>query len=79
MRRLYSKFRARVVGSEQSAIKRKSVQRDGDTASASPLLTFVAIALFTTLAIMEIDLHRNNLKASGLISEEEIDSKFVGP
>lgn len=79
MQRFYLKLRARVVGFEQNALKRKSRQGNGNTASASPILTFIAILLFTILAIMEIDLHRDSLKALGLISEGGIKPNLLGP
>jgi hypothetical protein len=48
--------------------------------SASPILTFSAVALFLILAILEIDLHRDELKALGLVSSEErIQSIVAGP
>ena len=40
-------------------------------ASASPILTFVAITLFLILTILEIDLHRDELSALGLVAGEE--------
>ena len=49
-------------------------------ASASPILTFVAITLFLILAMLEIDLHRDELRALGLIGGEDgVVPSFVGP
>jgi hypothetical protein len=48
--------------------------------SASPVLIFAAVALLLILTISEIDLHRDELRALGLIfGEEGIVSSFVGP
>jgi len=48
--------------------------------SASPVLIFAAVTLLLILAILEIDLHRDELRALGLIfGEEGIVSSFVGP
>jgi hypothetical protein len=48
--------------------------------SASPTLIFVAITLFLILAILEIDLHRDELRALGLIAGEEgIVPSLAGP
>jgi hypothetical protein len=48
--------------------------------SASPILIFVAVALLLILVIMEIDLHRDELRALGLVfGEEGIVSSFAGP
>ena len=48
--------------------------------SASPILIFAANALFLILAILEIDLHRDELRALGLIfGEEGIVPFFAGP
>jgi hypothetical protein len=48
--------------------------------SASPSLIFAAVALFLILAILEIDLHRDELRALGLVpSEEGINPIFAGP
>jgi hypothetical protein len=48
--------------------------------SASPILIFAAIALFLVLAILEIDLHRDELWELGLIvGGENVASSLVGP
>ncbi len=48
--------------------------------SASPMLIFTAVVLFLILAILEIDQHRDELRALGLIGGEgDIVSSFVGP
>jgi hypothetical protein len=41
---------------------------------------FSAVALFLILAILEIDLHRDELRTLGLVSSEEgINPIFAGP
>jgi hypothetical protein len=41
---------------------------------------FVAISLFLILAIIEVDLHRDELRALGLVSVGNgIDPVFMGP
>lgn len=47
--------------------------------SASPLLIFIAIFLFLMLSIFEIDLHRDELRALGLVGELRIDSALMAP
>ena len=49
-------------------------------ASASPTLIYTAVALLLILAILEIDQHRDELRALGLIGGEgDIASSLVGP
>ncbi|WP_065753157.1 hypothetical protein [Bradyrhizobium paxllaeri] len=43
-----------------------AAQRDAADGSASPLLIYVAAALFLLLSILMIDLHRDELRALGL-------------
>ena len=48
--------------------------------SASAFLIFTVIALLLILAILETDLHRDELRALGLIGgEARIDSALTGP
>ena len=48
--------------------------------SASPVLTYTVIVLLLVLAILEVDLHRDELRALGFISgEEDLASSLVGP
>ena len=48
--------------------------------SASPILMYAVIVLLLILAILEIDLHREELKALGLLGSEEGGwSPPVGP
>jgi hypothetical protein len=39
--------------------------------SASPVLAYIAVALFLILAIVEVDLHRDELRSLGLVSSNE--------
>lgn len=69
-----------LISLHQAARNRRSAQERMTGTSASPILTFVAATLFSMLAILEIDLHRDELRALGLIfGEEGIVSSFVGP
>ena len=48
--------------------------------SASPILVLAANVLFVVLVILEIDLHRDELRALGLIfGEEGIVPSLAGP
>jgi hypothetical protein len=48
--------------------------------AASPTLIFAANALFLIVAILEIDLHRDELRALGpVFGEEGIVSSLAGP
>jgi hypothetical protein len=48
--------------------------------SASPILIYAVIVLLLILAVLEIDLHREELKALGLAGSEEGGwSPLVGP
>lgn len=79
MQRL-SKLYARLISLCHVARVRKSWQDSKTETSASPILVFVAVALLLILAILEIDLHSNELRAIGLISSEKgADPVFVGP
>ena len=52
----------------------------GADSSASPLLIFIATVLFLILSIIEIDLHRDELRTFGLIrGEEPADTALMGP
>jgi hypothetical protein len=74
------RFYAWLISLHRSACNRRFAQGKMTETSASPILTFTATALFSILAILEIDLHRDELRALGLIfGEEGILSSFVGP
>jgi hypothetical protein len=71
---------ARLVSFGRSTRSRISAHEEMTGTSASLFLTFTAIALFLILAIVEIDLHRDELRALGLVSgEEHIQSMVAGP
>jgi hypothetical protein len=71
---------ARVVSFGRSTRSRISAHGETTGTSASPILTFTAIALVLILGIVEIDLHRDELKALGLVSSEErIQPIVAGP
>jgi len=59
---------------------RTAAQRDAANGSASPLLIFVAVALFVILSILIVDLRRDELHALGLVGgAERIDAIFISP
>ena len=60
--------------------KRTAAQRDANNRSASPLLVYVAAALFVILCILIVELHRDELQALGLVGgAQRIDSIFMSP
>jgi len=74
--RLYDWF----VSFQRTAGKRKSAQAGMADPAASPILVFVASTLFLLLVILVIDLHRDELRAMGLIfGEEGIVPSLAGP
>jgi hypothetical protein len=78
-RRSFWGLYARVVSFGRSTRSRISTHGEM-TGSASPILTFSAVALFLILAILEVDLHRDELRALGLVSSEErIQPIVAGP
>lgn len=59
---------------------RGSVQGKMTEASASPILGYAAVTLFLLLAILEIDLHQDELGALGFVAGEEgAVPNFAGP
>jgi hypothetical protein len=69
-----------LVSFRRSTRSRSSAHGETTGTSASPILTFTAIALFLILGIIEIDLHRDELRALGLVSSEErIQPIVAGP
>ena len=76
----FSKLYARLESFRRDFLNRRTAQGDSADTPTSPLLTFVAAALFLILAILEIDLHRDELRVFGLInSQEGVDPAFMGP
>ena len=60
--------------------ERTAAQRDATDRSASPLLVYVAAALFVILSILMVDLHRDELQALGLVGgAERINPVFMSP
>jgi hypothetical protein len=79
-RQSFWKLYARLILFHRTARYRRSTHGEMTGTSASPILIFAAVALFLILAILEIDLHRDELRALGLVpSEEGINSIFAGP
>jgi hypothetical protein len=59
---------------------RTAAQRDATDRSASPLLIYVAAALFLLLSILVTDLHRDELQALGLVGgAERINPALMSP
>jgi hypothetical protein len=54
----------------QRAARNRSAMHGDTTGAFSPLLVYTAVALFLIFAIMEIDLHREELRALGLVASE---------
>jgi hypothetical protein len=59
---------ARLVSFGRSTRNRISSHGEITGTPASPILTYTAAALFLILAIVEVDLHRDELRALGLVS-----------
>jgi hypothetical protein len=54
--------------------------RDASDRSGSPLLVFVAAVLFLLLSILLVDLHRDELRALGLVGgAERVNPVFMSP
>jgi hypothetical protein len=59
---------------------RTAAEREATDTSASRLLVFVAAALFVILSILIVDLHRDELRALGLVgSTQPVDAIFMSP
>ena len=70
----------RLISTHRSARERISPRGEATEALASPTLVFAAIVLFLILAIAQIDLHRDELTALGLVSSEAgIEPAFLSP
>jgi hypothetical protein len=53
---------------------------DGDVPAASPSLIYAAVVLVFLLAILEVDAHRGELEALGLLGHDyPIPTAFLGP
>jgi hypothetical protein len=79
-RQSFWKLYARLILFHRTTRSRSSAHGEVTETSASPILIFAAVALFLILAILEIDLHRDELRALGFVSGEEgINPIFAGP
>lgn len=79
-RRSFWGLYAWVVSFGRSTRSRISAHGETTGASTSPILTYTAAALFLILAIVEVDLHRDELRALGLLSSEQrIQPTVAGP
>jgi hypothetical protein len=59
---------------------RTAAQRDATDNSTSPLLVYIVAALSLILSILVIDLHRDELRALGLVGgAERINPVFMSP
>ena len=76
----FGRLHAWLLSFHRAACDRISAQGKVTGTFASPTLLFAATALFLILAILEIDLHRDELRALGLVGGEEgLVPSFVGP
>jgi hypothetical protein len=79
-RRSFWKLYDRCASLHRAACNRIFTQAEMTETSASPVLLFAATALFLLLAILEIDLFRDELRALGLVAGKENDMpSLVGP
>jgi hypothetical protein len=70
---------ARLISLHRAARIRIAAQRQTAETSASPTLLYATIVISLILAILEIDLHSEELKALGLIGREEgVGSSLIG-
>ena len=61
-------------------LDKNAISREPDDGSASPVLVFVALALFSLLVLGAADVHRDLLIAAIVtIGEAGIEPLFVGP
>lgn len=73
-------LRALFVSVRSDPRHRTAARRGATTISASPLLVFVAAALFLILSILVVDLYRDELRAFGLAFDaEQTASVSIGP
>jgi hypothetical protein len=78
--RMLSALRALLAPFWSHSRERAAAQRDAADSSGSPLLIYVAAALFLLLSILMIDLHRDELQALGLVDGiEQVNPVFLSP
>jgi hypothetical protein len=77
---MLSALRALLAPFRSVSRERTAAQRDATNRSTSPLLIYVAAALFLVLSILMIDLRRDELRAHGLVGgAERINPVFMSP
>jgi hypothetical protein len=63
-----------------SSRERMAAQADATSRSASPLLVYAVASLFVILSIQLVDLHRDELRALGLVGgTEPTNAVFMSP
>lgn len=62
---------ARLISFVRATQNRRSATENMTEISASPILIFIAITLFVVFAILEIELNREQLRALGIIFNNE--------
>ena len=78
--RMLSALRALLAPFRSYSRELTAAPRDAANRSASPLLIYIAAALFLVLSILVIDLHRDELRALGLVGgAERINPVFISP
>jgi hypothetical protein len=76
----FLKLYARFASAQRAVRNRIAAQAKTAETSASPLLAYAATVLLLLLAILEIDLHRDELRELGLIAgEANGTSSLLGP
>jgi len=79
-RQSFWRLYARLVSFHRAVLELSSAQGDTARTSASPVLAFTAAALVLILAILEVDLHRDELRALGLVfGSDGIEPMLAGP
>jgi hypothetical protein len=77
---MLSALRALLAPFRSYSRERTAAQRDATDKSASALLIYIAFALCMVLSILTIDLHRDELRALGLVGgTERINPVFMSP
>jgi hypothetical protein len=71
---------ARLISFHRAACERVAKHEGTTELSASPTLVFTTLTLALILAILEIDLHRDELRELGFIfSDDGIEPRFLSP
>jgi hypothetical protein len=78
--RMLSALRALLAPFWSYSRERTAAQRDATDKSASPLLVYIVAVLFLILSILVIDMHRDELRALGLVGgAERVNPVFMSP